>query len=91
VSEQILRQVGVPAFAHGKTSGVGGVVPVALHRVGLHLADASDATLPWITFLTLEVIALPPTIPFDVLIGLDVIRTCRLFVDGPGGTFTLDQ
>jgi hypothetical protein len=26
----------------------------------------------------------------DVLVGLDVLRTCKLFVDGPGGTFTLD-
>lgn len=26
----------------------------------------------------------------DVLIGMDVIRICRLLVDGPAGVFSLD-
>ena len=27
---------------------------------------------------------------FDVLIGLDVLRTCKFLLDGPGDHFTLE-
>jgi hypothetical protein len=33
---------------------------------------------------------LAPGFPFDVLIGMDVLRTCKLTVDGPAGQFTFD-
>ncbi len=32
----------------------------------------------------------PPGPSCDVLIGMDVLRPCRLTVDGPGGSFTID-
>jgi hypothetical protein len=33
---------------------------------------------------------LPAGLPFDVLVGLDVLRNGKLFLDGPAGQFTLD-
>jgi hypothetical protein len=42
-------------------------------------------------FPTLLVMELPATLPnLDVLIGLDALLPTRLFVDGPGGVFSLD-
>jgi hypothetical protein len=38
----------------------------------------------------LLVMEMPSALPVDVLIGMDVIRTCKLLVDGPVGLFTLD-
>jgi hypothetical protein len=32
---------------------------------------------------------MPAALPVDVLIGMDVIRTCKLLVDGSAGRFTL--
>jgi hypothetical protein len=38
----------------------------------------------------LLVMELPAGLPFDALVGMDVVRTCRTLVDGPAGAFTLD-
>ena len=38
----------------------------------------------------LLVMELPTGLAFDVLIGMDVLRTCKMSVDGPAGQFTLD-
>jgi hypothetical protein len=33
---------------------------------------------------------LAPGFAFDVLIGMDVLMSCKMLVDGPAGSFTLD-
>jgi hypothetical protein len=44
-----------------------------------------------LTFTDLLVTELAAQLPdADVLIGLDVLLTCKLILDGPGRTFTLD-
>jgi hypothetical protein len=91
VSLVILQQLGVQPIVQTTTHGVGGTVPVNVYRVSLQILDARDTTLPWIANPTLDVMELPPSIPFDVLIGLDILLTCKLFVDGPAGQFTLDR
>ena len=91
VSLSILQQLGVPPIVQATTHGVGGSVSINLYRVSLHILDARDTTLPWIAHPTLVVMELPTSIPFDVLIGLDILRACKLFLDGPGGQFTLDR
>ena len=86
VSQLRLPPVGPPTT----TTGIGGVVNVQLYRVSLHIRDARAPTLPMLTIPSLEVMELPPGPTCDALIGLDVLRQCRLIVDGPGGFFTLD-
>ncbi len=36
------------------------------------------------------VMELAPGVPFDVLIGMDIIRTCKMLVDGPASLFSLE-
>jgi hypothetical protein len=64
---------------------------VDLYQVALHVRDASNPNLTWLFHPTLVVMELTTGISFDALIGLDIIRTCKLFVDGPAGQFTLDR
>jgi hypothetical protein len=33
---------------------------------------------------------LPHGFPFDVLIGMDVLLSCKLVVDGPAGQFAIE-
>lgn len=91
VSSAIVRHLGVVSIGQTTTHGISGPVAVNLYRVGLHIFDSRDPALPWLFHPTLVVMELAPSVPFDALIGLDVIRACRLFVDGPAGQFTLDQ
>jgi hypothetical protein len=90
VALSTLHQLGVPTIGQSSTTGIGGVVPVSLFRVSLHVWDQRHPRLPWLSQPSLLVMNLAPGFPADVLIGLDVLLTCVLRVDGPGGTFTLD-
>jgi hypothetical protein len=90
VSLPILQQLGVPPVFQTMTQGIGGSVSVHLYRVSLNIFDSQNVNAPWIPHPTLLVMELAPGIPFDVLIGMDIIRTCKLMVDGPGGSFTLE-
>lgn len=89
VSPAILQRLGIPFVFQTTTHGVGGSVSVNLYRVGLNIIDSRNVSLPWLMFATLLVMELPG-IPFDVLIGLDIIRACKLNIDGPAGLFTLE-
>jgi hypothetical protein len=64
---------------------------VNLYRIGLHVLDRRNVAQPWLSWPTLLVMELDPTIPFDVLVELDVIRACKTIIDGPIGQFTIDQ
>jgi len=90
VALPILQQLRIPSHLQTTTQGVGGSLKVDLFRVSLHLLDASNVSLPWLSQPSLVVMELPLGFPFDVLIGMDVIRTCKLVVDGPAEQFTLD-
>jgi hypothetical protein len=46
--------------------------------------------VPWLFQPTIIVMEMSLRVPFDALIGLDILRTCKLFLDGPGAQFTLD-
>jgi hypothetical protein len=63
---------------------------VKLFRISLSVFDLTRPSLPWFVVPDLEVMELPPHIPLDVLIGMDVLLECRLLLDGPGRQFTLD-
>jgi|SRR5579872_1324949 len=90
VSLPILQLLGVPPVLETMTQGIGGSVSVHLYRVSLNIFDSQNVNAPWIPHPTLLVMELVPGIPFDVLIGMDVIRACKMTVDGPGNYFMLD-
>jgi hypothetical protein len=91
ISSSILSRLGLQPVRQITTHGIGGSVTGDLYRVSLSILDAQATTLPWIVYPVLDVMELPTTIPFDALRGLDVIRTCKMCVDGPGAQFTLDR
>jgi hypothetical protein len=86
----IIQQLGIPVLHRASTRGIGGSFPVDLYEVSLHILDVQNVGLPWLSQPYLVVMELPSGIPFEALIGMDVIRTCKLLVDGPAGRFTLD-
>jgi hypothetical protein len=52
---------------------------------------AQPAGSPWLTCSDMLVTELATLLPdTDILIGLDVVLTCKLVVDGPGRSFTLE-
>jgi hypothetical protein len=90
VSLRILQQLGAPPVLQTMTQGIGGSLSVRLYRASLHIYDSQNVALPWLAHPSLLVMELSPGVPFDVLIGLDIIRTCKMMVDGPGGFFMLE-
>ena len=90
VAPSILQQMGVLVHAQRKTQGIGGPIQVRLFQVTLFILDTSRPHLPWLTLPNLLVMEMPSTLPVDVLIGMDIIRTCKMLIDGPGQQFTLD-
>jgi hypothetical protein len=63
---------------------------VRLFLITLFVLDAGQPQLPWLDRSDLLVMELPTGLPFDVLIGMDILRTCKMLVDGPAGQFTLE-
>jgi hypothetical protein len=90
VAGTLLQQLAVPLRYSTMTQGIGGPVPVRLFSVTLFLYDAVHPQLPWLSVPDILVMELPPGFPVEVLIGMDVLRTCRLELDGPAGRFALD-
>jgi hypothetical protein len=90
VALPILQQLGVPPIRQTMTQGIGGSIPVNLYRVSLHVLDARDVNLPWLSQPSLLVMELAGGFPFEVLLGLDVVLAGTMIVDGPGGAFTLE-
>jgi hypothetical protein len=90
VALPILQQLGAPAVRQAATQSVGGSVPVNLYRVSLHILDVQHLGLPWLSQASLVVMELAAGFPFDGLIGLDVLLTCKLHLDGPARQFTME-
>jgi hypothetical protein len=91
ISSTIVSHLGLPPVGPPTTTtGIGGAVNVQLYRASLHLRDAGSPALLMLTMPSLVVMELPPGPSCDVLIGMDVLRQCKLMVDGPGGSFTLE-
>lgn len=86
----ILQPLGIPPIRQTMTQGIGGSFPVNLYRVSLHIFDARNVNLPWLSQPSLVVMELAPGFPFAVLVGLDVLLTCKMIVDGPARLFSLE-
>jgi hypothetical protein len=61
-----------------------------LFRVSLSILDTNQPHIHWLRKPDLLVMELPTHLPVDVLIGMDILIDCRMLLDGPGGSFTLD-
>jgi hypothetical protein len=90
VSTTLLQQLGASVQPPVTTQGISGPVQGNTYFVSLHILDARNLAGPWLSQPQLCVMGLPLGPMFGVLIGMDVLRTCKLTVDGPAGIFTLD-
>jgi hypothetical protein len=90
VAPWVVQQLGAPLQYSTTTQGIAGRVPVRLFLQTLFVFDAAQPGLPWLDRPDLLVMEFPAGLPFDVLIGMDILRTCKMVVDGPAGQFTLD-
>ncbi|HET6576111.1 MAG TPA: hypothetical protein VFG68_21090 [Fimbriiglobus sp.] len=82
---------GLSPSGQGRNRTAAGSVPVDLYRVSLGLPPMFGLATTTVLAHDLEVSALAHPIPgTDLLIGFDLILNCRLLIDGPGRTFTLD-
>lgn len=92
VAPWILQQLAVPVTTRSSTHTAGGQVPVNLYRVSVGITDpAQPAGSPWLTHSDMLVIELATPLPdVDILIGLDILLTCKLHLDGPARRFMLE-
>jgi len=91
VAAWVLHRLAVAINTSSSTHTAGGKVAVDLYEVGLTITDPGLLGSPWLTQPDVLVMELPVVLPdVDVLIGLDVLLSCRLLLDGPARQFTLD-
>jgi hypothetical protein len=91
VSRPVLRQLGSAKAGQGPTQTALGPMVADLYRVSLSLLAYPGPPGPMLSFSDMPVLELASSIGgTDVLVGMDVVQTCKLIVDGPGGSFTLD-
>lgn len=91
INREIVRQLGLtPLRQHQSTTG-GGVVWVDLYEVSLGFPPVFGLTTTTVLDDKL-LVALLPDLPDDheVLFDMDLLNRCRLFIDGPALSFTLD-
>lgn len=92
VASAVLRQLGLSIpVATTKTTSTTGTAPVELFEASVGVLDLRNLSGP--TLVLPDVLVMEMTQPpanLDVLIGLDVLLTARLLLDGPGQFYTLD-
>lgn len=92
VAPWILQQLAAVVVRTTTTHTASGQVGVNLYEVSLTITDPTQPTgSPSLTRRDLTVSELTAHLPdADVLIGMDVILSCKLLVDGPARQFTLE-
>jgi hypothetical protein len=92
VAPWILQQLAIPVVSTTTTHTAGGQANVQLYRVSVGITDPTQpAGAPWLTHSDLLVMELATALPdADVLVGLDVLLTCKLLLDGPARQFSLE-
>jgi hypothetical protein len=85
----VFQQLGLAPLVYGLTHTAGGSFRVNLYRTGLTILNTGPSTGPGLLLTDLLVSELTVTLPFDALIGMDVLRECLLVLDGPGQQFIL--
>lgn len=92
VAPAVLRQLRLTVpVAKSKTGTTTGIASVNLFDVSVNVLDLRNPLGPKLILpvvMVMEIPAPPPNL--DVLIGLDVLLTARLVLDGPRREFTLE-
>jgi hypothetical protein len=91
VTPKILQWVGAQPVQQSSTTtqGVGGQVAVQLHTANVVITDRRVPGSPWFVVGELVVMTWAGDPPNEVIIGMDVLLTCTMLLDGPAGSFTL--
>jgi len=91
VGSPVLRRLGlITPIAKTTTTTTSGTVPVDLFEVSLNVLSLAASQGPMLVFSDLLVMELAGLVPkLDVLIGMDVLLTTRLLLDGPSKEFSL--
>lgn len=89
-SAALNRRLKLPVVGGGVNQTAGGPVEVDLYSVslGVLMADRSGSVVVDEALVISEMAVPIPGVEF--LIGMDVLRKCRLTLDGPAGTFALE-
>ncbi len=91
VAPWVLQQLGIVAATTTATHTAAGPVTVNVYSVSLGITDPRQTVRPWLTVSTIHVTELAATLrDADVLVGLDVLLTGKLLLDGPARQFTLE-
>lgn len=92
ISATVLQQTGLIAIGTGQSHTASGKVPVGIFEVSLSILPLLPGSTGHIVLPDLVVSELSAALPdCDVLIGMDVLAQCRLFVDGPAAEFFLEH
>lgn len=92
VASAVLRQLALNVpVARSKTGSTTGTAPVDLFEASVNVLDLRNLSGPKLILPDVLVMELPNPLPnLDVLIGLDVLLTTRLLLDGPRREFSLE-
>ena len=91
VSAAVVTALGLTQTGRGESQTAGGLVPVRTFRVSVGLPPVFGLPDNYVLDDDLLVGELPVDLPgVDCLLGMDVLRKCRLTLDGPAGTFALE-
>jgi hypothetical protein len=89
VATHVIQHLALAPFIYGILQTAGGSLKVNLYRVALSVSSLTSSAAPTLSLPDLLVSELTVSLPFDVLIGLDVLRECLLVLDGSGQQFIL--
>ena len=89
VSLAILQQLDIPKGDAVQSVGIASEFATHYYEISLTIADKSASTGPTFAPPDVSVIHLE-AVGVDVLIGLDLLVSCRLVLDGPARLFTLE-
>ena len=92
VSAALLQRLGVASSNKKTTQTVSGQLTVQMFVVSVGVTNFGDPAAPGLVEPDLTVMELVTVLPraIEVLIGLDILRSCKFLLDGPAGWFSLD-
>ena len=91
VSRPVLQQLGLTPVGQGTSQTAAGPMAVDIYRVSLSIPPSRNVPGAILTSAEMSVMELATPIPgVDVLIGMDLLLTIKMTIDGPLGQFTLE-
>ena len=91
IARDVLAKLGTKPVKQATSQTASGQFVVDLYKVSLSIPAPGPTTGPMFTVRELTVMEMSETIPgLEALIGLDILLQCKLLLDGPARTFTLE-